>query len=204
VAGLSVGRYVLGVSTKITENPGQCVTPRDRLRAGAAHVHEDLPVRKAWRDLVADVHGQRGLTGPARPADRRDRDGTGQAPVLFAGEPSGELVSLLRPAGEVSEVGGQLGRWRPAPGVVGRIRVSRRELQGVGQPAQRVFVCPAGTAGLQIADRPDADPGLLGQFLLAVPGRQPITAQAIAEPAGPIFEPVHYSLTREEADMTAR
>jgi hypothetical protein len=73
-------------------------------------------------------------------------------------------------------------------GQLGAPRVVQAER--IGEQRDRPRIRPGGGPALDVADRPHAQPGPLGEFLLGQPRRQPAAAQQPAETAEAIrFHP---------------
>src|SRR5262249_28436958 len=105
--GVHVLREALALHPQRTQEPAQHLRWRQGLRLGAAQVHVQLPIREQGAKLVAGVHRQRRLAHPRLPHRAGDHHRRRLAP---AGHPGPQPFQRALPAGEILEVGRQLGQ----------------------------------------------------------------------------------------------
>jgi hypothetical protein len=127
---------------------------------------------------MGDMHGQGGLSHPTAARNGRHHHRRRSHPVGVAGQQGAESRDHVRPAGEVSDVGGQQERdggfarrhqLCPVGTTRGGVELQAgRSGQGerVGQQAHRVQAGLAHPSALQLADGARADPRPLGELLL--------------------------------------
>ena len=189
--GLPARRDVLGGDADGQQQAGQRVGRVDRPLAGGVRVQRqvELPVGEAPGEPVRGVHREGGLADARHAVDDVDRDGSAAAGdvgerVQQPGQvrlPSGEAADVTReslgrrrrPVGRRGPVPGREGLRGGCPPASGRDE--RRpflpgQVQCLGQQLGGVLARGAVDTALQIADRPRADAGRFGQFLLGEPG----------------------------------
>ncbi len=109
---LGVHRYPGSVHPEIPEEPGQHLVRRNRLLAHPEQADIQLPVRKIWPKRVGRMDRERGLAQ----AGGAGHHGDGHRRVVSPPGLSDQAAQPLQrhgPAGEVADVGGQLGRHAP-------------------------------------------------------------------------------------------
>ena len=101
-----------------------------RARRPALQVDVELAIGEAAAGPVRPVHRQRGLADARRTADRRDHHCGGLAVGVYQVV---ECTQVIGPAGERSDVGGQLRRYVGVPGRCGGSREGRRRAAQDGE-----------------------------------------------------------------------